>query len=56
MHSLRRAQIAHLEVDKATSDIPDKYADFIDIFSPKLAVKFPEHIKINNYTIELVND
>ena len=36
--------------------MPSKYADFINIFSSKLAVEFSEHIRINNHAIELVDD
>ncbi len=43
-------------MDKALSEVPSKYADFIDILSPKLAVELPKHIGINNYGIELVDN
>ena len=56
VHLLRSAQIAHLKVNKAFSKIPSKYADFADVFSPKLATKLPEHTRINDHAIELVND
>ncbi len=56
MHPLKRAQIAHLKVDKVFSKVPSEYADFADIFSLKLAVELPEHTKINNHTIKLVDD
>ena len=56
MHSLKKPQIAYLKVDKALTKVPSKYTDFTDVFSPKLAAKLQEHIKINNYTIELVED
>ena len=56
MHPLRRAQIAYLETDKAFIKIPSKYANFADVFSPKLAIKLLKHTKINNHTIELVDD
>ena len=52
VHSLRRAQIAHLKMDKAPFEVPSKYADFADIFFPKLAVELPEHTRINNHTIK----
>ena len=38
----------------APTKVPVKYADFA--FFPDLASKLPEHGKINNHTIELVND
>ena len=56
MHSLKRAQIAHLKVDKAPIKVFSKYADFTDVFSLKLAIKLLKHMKINNYIIELVDD
>ncbi len=56
MHPSRRAQIAHLKADKASSKVPNEYADFIDVFSPKLATEPPEHTGINDYAIELVDD
>ncbi len=36
--------------------MPSKYADFADGFSPKLAVILPEHTRINNHIMELVDD
>ncbi len=30
--------------------------DFVDIFSPKLVAKLPEHTRINNQAIKLVDD
>ncbi len=56
MHPLRRAQIAHLKADKAPTKVPSEYADFVDVFLPKLAVELPEHTKINDYAIKLVDD
>ena len=56
LHSLKKAQIAHLKADKASIKVLSKYANFADIFSSKLAVKLSEHMKINNHAIELVDD
>ncbi len=56
MHPLRKAQIAHLKADEAPSKMPSKYADFTNIFSSKLAAKLPEHTRINDYIIELMDD
>ncbi len=56
LHPSRRTQIAHLKADEASTKIPSKYADFTDIFSPKLAAELPEHTGINNHAIELVDD
>ncbi len=56
MHLLRKAQIAHLKVDKALFKVPSEYTDFAKVLSPKLAVELPEHTGINDHTIELVDD
>ncbi len=52
VHSSRRAQIAHLKADEAPTKVPSEYADFVDVFSPKLAAELPEHTGINNYAIK----
>lgn len=36
-------------------EIPNKYRNFEDIFSSKLAAELPEH-SVNNHAIELFND
>ncbi len=56
MHLSRRAQTAHLKADEAPTKVPSEYVDFADIFSPKLAVKLPEHTGINDHAIELVDN
>ena len=56
MHPLKRAQIAHLKVDEAFTQVPSKYADFVDIFLLKLVVKLLEYTRINNHAIKLVDD
>ncbi len=56
MHSLRKAQIAQLKADEVFTKVSSKYADFAGIFSPTLAVELLEHMEINNYAIELVDD
>ncbi len=56
MHSLRKAQIAHLKADEVPSKVFGEYVDFADVFSPKLAAELPEHTGINNHTIKLVDD
>ncbi len=56
VHPLKKAQIPYLKVDKASSKVSSKYADFVDVFSPKLALELPEHTGINNHAIKLVND
>ncbi len=39
VHPSRTAQIAQIKADEAPSEMPSKYADFADVFSPKLAAK-----------------
>ena len=36
--------------------MPNKYADFANVFLPKLAIELPEHMRIHNHTIKLVNN
>ncbi len=47
---------AHLKADEAPTEVPSEYADFADVFSPKLAAELPEHTGINDHAIELVDD
>ena len=56
VHPSKRAQIAYLKVDEAPTKVSTKYANFADIFSPKLAVELSKYMKITDYAIELVND
>ncbi len=56
MHPSRKAQIAHLKAAEALIKVPSKYADFADVFLPKLAVKLPKYTRINNHAIKLVDD
>ncbi len=56
MHPSRRAQIAHLKADEAPTKVLSEYADFADVFSPKLAAELPEYTGINDHAIELVDD
>lgn len=53
-HPFYRAQIALVIQDKALIVILSKYTDFVDIFSPNLAAKLSEQIRINNHFINLV--
>ena len=48
--------MAYLKEDEAPTKVSSKYANFADVFSPKLATKLPKYIKINDYAIELVDD
>ena len=52
----RIAQIALLKTNEAFTSIFAKYFDYIDVFSPKLAVELLKYTGINNYTIELEKD
>lgn len=56
MHSSKRAQIAYLKVDKAFIKVSSKYTHFADVFLPKLVVKLPKHMMINNHAIEFIDD
>ena len=56
MHPLRKAQIAHVKADKASIIVPSKYADFANIFLPKLAIELLKHTRINDYAIKLINN
>lgn len=56
MYPSKKTPIAYLKVDEAPFKVSSKYADFTDIFSLKLAVELPKYIRINNHTIELVDN
>ncbi len=56
VHPSGKAQIAHLKVDEAPTKLLSKYADFTDVFSPKLAIELSEYTGINDHAIELVDD
>ena len=56
VYPLKKAQIAYLKADEAFIKVLSKYADFTDIFLPKLTKEFFKHMGINNHTIELVDD
>ena len=56
VHLSKKAQIAHLKVNKASTKVSSKYADFADIFLSKLVASLFEHTKINNYIIKLRDD
>ncbi len=45
-----------MKADEASTKVPSKYADFADVFSPKLAAELSKHIGINDDAIELEND
>ena len=56
IHPLKKAKIAHLKADEVSTKVSSKYTNFVDIFLPKLVVEFLKYMKINNHTIELVNN
>ena len=43
-------------MDETPTKVLSKYADFADVFSPKLAAKLSKYTRINNHAIELVDD
>ena len=49
-----RPQISGLIAKEAPTTVSTEYLDFVDIFSPDLASELPEHIRINDHAIELV--
>ncbi len=52
----KKVQIAHRKAYEAFSKVPGEYANFANVFSPKLAAKLLEHIGINDHVIKLVDD
>ena len=55
VHPSKRAQIAHLKADKASTEVSSKYIDFVEVFSSKLVTELLKH-GINNHIIEFVDD
>ena len=55
IYPLKRAQIVYPKADQALIKVPSKYADFADVFSPKLAKEFSEY-EISDHVIKFVND
>ena len=56
IHSLKRAYITYFKLNKVPTKVFIKYADFANIFLPKLATKFLKYIKINNYNMKYIDD
>ena len=56
IHPSKKAQLAHLKADEAFTKVSSKYTNFADVFLPKLAAELPENTRINNHTIELIDD
>ena len=55
VHLFRRPQVSGLIAEEAFTKVSTKYLDFADVFSPDLASELPEHTRINDYIIELVD-
>ena len=55
MHLSKNAQIAYLKADQAFIKVLNEYANFANIFSPKLAAKLAEH-GISDHIIKQVDD
>ena len=45
-----------MKVNEAFIKVPNKYADFANIFLSKLTAKLSKHMRINNDTIKLVDN
>ncbi len=56
VHPSTKSQIAYLKVDKVPTKVLSKYADFVNVFSSKLAAALLKHTGINDYAIKLVDD
>lgn len=56
MHPSRKTQIAYLKAEKALTKVSSKYANFANVFSPKLTIKFPKNLGIKNYVMKLVDN
>lgn len=55
IHFSLKAQIKVLLSINICKTFINKYIDFVNVFSPDLATKLPEYIKMNNYKIELID-
>ena len=56
MYPLKKAKIANWKANEVSIEVSSKYADFVDIFLPKLATKLSKYMSINNYIIELIDN
>lgn len=56
VHLFQKAQIAFLKTNKTFISISTKYANFANIFSKNLVAKLPEHNRINDYAINLIEE
>ena len=55
IHPFRKPQISGLIAREALMKVSAEYSDFADVFSPDLASELPEHTRINDYAIKLVD-
>ena len=53
VHPFWETQISSLIAEVAPTEVPAKYSDFADVFSPDLATKLPGHTEFNTHTIDL---
>ena len=52
IHPFRKAQIAALMANEASTSIPTEYSDFANVFFPELISELPEHSGINDHAIK----
>lgn len=55
IYSSRQAWMVSLKTDEASTTVPNRYADFTDIFLPDLAAEILKHTKIYDHAINLIN-
>ena len=55
VHLFCRSQVSGLTIKEAFIKVLNEYIDFADVFSPDLVIKLPNHTRINNDAIELVD-
>ena len=56
VYSSKKTQMTYLKVDKTFSKVSSKYANFENIFSPKLIIELPKLIRINNHIIKSIDN
>ena len=56
IHLAREAQIAALQANRTPIEVLAEYSDYIDIFSPDLAIELPKNTGINEHAIKLINE
>ena len=56
VHLSRRAHIAVLVANEASTSISTQFSDFLNVVSPELALESFEHTGINIHTIALIDD